>query len=540
MRSKLQRHAVISPSRWATNYRVIPTAANPKQPWSFVNFPWLKDIHDSKSEYNVVKKSAQVGVSETMLNITFFTLDIMKKNVMYILPNQRPDATDFTTRAFDPAIEASDYMRRLFTGTNNTGHKQVGMCNLYVRGSNSRAALKSVPVSGLIFDEFEEHDHELTKLAEQRNTGQEYRYDWKVSTPFVGGGPIDKLFDLSTREEFLVKCPGCNQKNPLTFEECVSIPTDDPQDSRLLETILHCPNPACLRPWSHEEKPSIMGTGEWVARNPGRLTRGFHINQLYSTQLPIHKVAKLYLESQVSDLAEQEFFNSALGMAHTPAGAKVTDEMLEPLIKNFEMVSACAPEYTVTMGVDVGRVLHVEITLWDTSASTVLDVNDGARARVIWVGEVKDFDQLDKFMNEYNVNFCIVDVAPETRIASLFAMRHYGRVRLCRYNSHATSKSLFADNEIGVSVNRTAWLDQSLGRFRNGTIYLPRNLPRDYLKHIKVPNRVPKKDTNGNPVYRYETPDGVADHYAHARNYNEIALAFVGGNKIYRNMEEAV
>lgn len=534
MRDSLQHKSVVTASRWATQYRVMPTAVCPTAKWSFYRHPWLKEIHDCTSEYMVAKKSAQMGFSEAALNKCFYTLDILKKNVMYILPNQRPDATDFTTRAFNPAIEASEYLTSKFTGTNNTGHKTLDAANLYVRGSNSRSSLKSVPVSGLIFDEFEEHDRELTKLAEQRNSGQDYRFDWKISTPTIGGKCIDLAYDSSTKEEFYFPCPGCSKHVLLDFAN-VTIPTDDPQSERVLESTLHCP--ACKRILDHREKPDAFAKGTWQASHPGRLTRGFHISQLYSTVLPVHKVAKLYLESLSDPLAEQEFHNSSLGLAHTPGGAKLDDEILGALIKGFAMSDAATTGNVITMGVDVGRVLHVEITIWDLSRTSTLDVNEGARARVIWAGEVEDFEKLAAYMVNYNVNFCVVDAMPETREATRFANRFFGRVRLCRYNANATSRSIFAsENDLFVSVNRTSWLDQSLGRFRNASIYLPNNLPRDYLRHMKAPARVPKKDKNGNTVYRYEVPDSSQDHFAHARNYSEIALAFVGGAKVHKDL----
>ncbi len=51
----------------------------------------------------------------------------------------------------------------------------------------------------------------------------------------------------------------------------------------------------------------------------------------------------------------------------------------------------------------------------------------------------------------------------------------------------------------------------------------------DYKNHIMAQVRIPKKDANGNPITRYETPGNRADHYGHARNYAEIALPFAAG-----------
>ena len=52
---------------------------------------------DSDAELNVGMKAAQIGYSEAVLNRTFFTLDVKKQDVLYVLPSQTPDASDFSS-----------------------------------------------------------------------------------------------------------------------------------------------------------------------------------------------------------------------------------------------------------------------------------------------------------------------------------------------------------------------------------------------------------------------------------------------------------
>lgn len=516
-------------ARWACNYRVMPEGNDFAGKWSFENFMWLKAMHEAQGEFFVGQKSAQMGYSETMLNIAFFNLDIMKRNVLYVLPNQRPDAADFTTRAFNPAIETSEHLKGIFSSTNNVGHKMVGTANLFIRGSNARAGLKSVPASCLIFDEYEEHEHENTKLAEERSSGQAYRVSWKISTPSVPEAGINELFERSTQDHFFFPCPSCSRMIELKFpDSLVMYDSKGPDDPEIYRTHLQCYE--CKAHLPHQGKKAMFAKGKQVSKYPGSIIRGFHINQLYSPVLEPYNIARLYLLAHKSELAEQEFYNSKLGLPHLVAGAQITNEMIAELTKGFAMQPAANPGYMVTMGVDVGRRLHVTLVLWDLSEANPIDVNSKARGKLIFAGEVDDFDQLDPYMDDFNVNFAVIDAMPETRLATQFANRYFGRVRICRYNQNATARSLFADKEgIHVSVNRTAWLDQSMGRFRNKSILLPNNLPRDFNSHIKAIVRAPQKDTHGNLVYRYITKGSAADHYAHSLNYAEIALPFATG-----------
>jgi hypothetical protein len=49
-----------------------------------------------------------------------------------------------------------------------------------------------------------------------------------------------------------------------------------------------------------------------------------------------------------------------------------------------------------------------------------------------------------------------------------------------------------------------------------------------------------RKDKDGNPVGSYAKGEGVDDHFAHARNYSEIALAICVGSGASENIRNIV
>ena len=71
-------------------------------------------------------------------------------------------------------------------------------------------------------------------------------------------------------------------------------------------------------------------------------------------------------------------------------------------------------------------------------------------------------------------------------------------------------------------VDRTNWLDISLGRFYSGKIEIPMDLPRGFAEHIKNLVRIYQEDKDGNPIAVYKNYG--PDHYGHALNYAEMAL----------------
>ena len=78
------------------------------------------------------------------------------------------------------------------------------------------------------------------------------------------------------------------------------------------------------------------------------------------------------------------------------------------------------------------------------------------------------------------------------------------------------------EDEHLVSVNRTFWLDTSLGRIRSKRAKLPKDTPEDYRTHLKNLVKRYREDNDGGDVSVYIKTG--PDHFAHARNYNEIAL----------------
>jgi hypothetical protein len=181
------------------------------------------------------------------------------------------------------------------------------------------------------------------------------------------------------------------------------------------------------------------------------------------------------------------------------------------------------------MGIDVGNALHYEIDEWLIPATRIaaIDINQASKCRVLRADAVYGqdaFGVVAQLMDDFRVNFAVIDAQPERRMALSFANSRYGRIKLCSYEQGIEGKSIHvAADEPRLRVDRTSWLDLSLGRFKSGTIRFPADVHPDYGDHIKAQVAITKKDRNGNPTRAYITPSGQ-DHFGHARNYAEIAL----------------
>jgi hypothetical protein len=524
--SGLLRRSVQQCSSWAERYRVMGKPI--PGPWTFKYHPWTREMHDSLAYKNVGMKSAQAGYTEVCLNRTFFTIDVKRIDCLYVLPNKTPDASDFSSARFDAALELSPHLQSLFSDVRNVGHKRAGSTNLYVRGSRSRGGLKSIPTGFMVLDEFDEMDQEQVALALERMSGQFEKQVWEVSTPSIPNWGIHKEYLLTTQEHFFFKCPHCSRRTELTFPESFVCTAESLTDPKIHESYVRCKE--CHHAIDHDGKWSILQHGIWeptFKTDPD--VRGFHVNQLYSSTVKPVELARAWLKSQLDPAEEQEFFNSKLGMPHTVAGAQVTDENLNNCIRDYRQLETATLGKVYTMGVDVGSWLHVVIVEWQLPEQLCADINTHSVPRVVKITKLRNFEDLDKLMSDFQIRACVIDMFPERRKAKEFADRFYGFIKLCYYGRGVTTRGINTKTEGDeltvdhqVTVDRTSWLDLTLGRVIKGSVLLPKDLPEEYKENLKNQVRKPDKDANGNPIATYVSTG--PDHYGHAQNYAEIAL----------------
>ena len=225
-----------------------------------------------------------------------------------------------------------------------------------------------------------------------------------------------------------------------------------------------------------------------------------------------------------------EFQNSDLGEAFLPPGGGVSVDVLDRCREDGVEEYAGQP---CEMGVDVGFKLHVVVR----EARKRRDENEdeGRPAHLWFVAELDTFQELDGLMNRFNVERCVIDAQPETRLAREFAVRHRRRVWLARYDRREPGHERVRGRGHEASichVNRAEALDEMFERFRRRVVTLPLNARGlggrvkeglgEYYRQLLTPKRTLEQDGQGNWVARW-VDNGRADHYAHAEVYCLLA-----------------
>jgi hypothetical protein len=500
-------------------------------PWRFTYHPWLREVHDAKTQEVVILKAAQMGFTEALLNVSLYYIDIERRNVLYVLPTKTPDATDFSVSRFDTAINLNPRLHELFGQTRNVGHKRAGTANLWIRGSNSRSGLKSLPVSLMVFDEYDEMNMENMVLAEARTDGQIGELSWRVfklSTPTSPDYGVSALYEDSTQEHFFFPCPHCGKQIEFLFPESLVITSDDVNDIKIKDSHLVCLE--CKQKLEHSEKKYFLSKGVWIpTKVVNQDRRGFHISQLYSSsdKTTPWRLASAFIKSQTDNLEAQDLYNSKMGIAYVPPGHRVElSEVEEAKSRSNRLKNDPAPKNKwITMGADVGEPwIYYEVDSWSFPKLSH-DLNIAAECQVLTAGKVLSFHELGNIMKQWQVLMAIVDAQPERRLAYEFACQFNGHVKLCFYTNNISNRMInIAEGEgtYQVSVDKTSWLDVALNRFHNNSISLPKDLESEYGQHQRGLVRRYRKNNAGNTVGYYQKVG--PDHFADARCYSEIAL----------------
>ena len=530
-------------SRWAEHRRVMGAPFNGN--YGFLRHPWCREIHDSKAAWTIAMKAAQLGVTETGINRAFFTLDQSRRDVLYVLPTTL-NASDFSKARFATALKLSPYLKDLFVDTNTVGLKSTGTNVLYIRGSRGDSNLKSIPVSELVLDELDEMDTHAVWLALERLSGQIEKHILAISTPTVPKYGIHKLYLTSTQEHFCFQCPHCGRWTELVWPDCVEIIGESVNDPRCQESFLKCKE--CKHKLDHEAKPEFLAGGKWQVTEPNASaeeSRGFYINQLYSSTVTPGELVIAYHCGLGDEAANTEFHCSKLGVPFIGEGAQVTDEMIEACIKGHT-INDTRPQIggdrLITMGVDQGKIGYISVVDWLFDRHPGTDINAAAIGKLLWFGKFsgEEWGYLDELMREWQVLACVVDADPFTNDARRFAKKFHGYVWLTRYRRGRTAKEVtLSEEETGApfaTVDRTNWLSCTLGRFKSNPprILLPRDISLAYREHVKNLVRTYKKDETGNMAAEYVNTG--ADHFAHSLCYADIALSLApistGGENI--------
>ena len=371
----------LSVSEWADKYRVLSSSASAEPGfWRTSRTPYLKEIMDALSVESPVQrivfmKSSQIGGSECLNNWIGYIIDHAPAAMLAVQPTVEMQKRNSRSR-IGPLIEECPQLKtkvkdpRSRDSGNTILSKEFPGGILVMTGANSAVGLRSLPAKYLLLDEIDGYpfnvDEEGDPISIAQGRSRTYGNRRKaalVSTPTVEGkSRIAMEFDASDRRYYNVPCPRCSELIILEWNQVKWT------EGKETEAYYECQK--CNGKIKNHEKTKMLENGVWIPQNPGAeggLTRGYHINTLYSPVgwTSFGDLAMEFKKAKKSPEKLRAFINTALGETWKDKGEAPDWKRLYERREFYKTNSIQKGVLFLTAGVDVQQDrLEVEIVGW--------------------------------------------------------------------------------------------------------------------------------------------------------------------------------
>lgn len=328
---------------------------------------------DHPAETVVFMASAQVGKTEVLLNWAGWVMDLRPAPMMLVLPTVGI-AEDFSKQRVSGLIEATPSLAAKIGASRGRGasntilNKEFPGGMLLMRGANSAAGLRSVPVQYLAMDEIDGYPRDVdgegdpVKLAEARARTFARRKFFYCSTPTIKGeSRIEEAYLETDQRKCFVPCPHCGVDQVLKFSQ-LRWPKGHPEKAAYLCEGCDDLIPETAKPW-------MLKNHRWVRTNPDAPPEkvGFHINALYSPLgwFSWAEIAAEFLDSHKSSFRLRTFVNTVLGETWESKGERPDWEKIYLRRGGYERGIVPEDGLVLTAGVDVqADRLECEVVAW--------------------------------------------------------------------------------------------------------------------------------------------------------------------------------
>ena len=385
---------------------------------TFHDKPYLIELYCDAPEIDGfdAMKAVQVGWSELLVQLILERAGWGGRIAAYVLPSyQLRDR--FVKNRVNPLLERvpayTDKVPEHDPGSLKI--KRFGAGSLLFLGSNTVNDFVEFSADVLVVDEFDRCVSEHLALARDRLRASPYPQLFRIGNPTLPGTGIAALFDHSDGRRWHHRCTRCGERQPLEWATNI-VERDSsgrwvPLDVQRREA--GAVRPVCRRCRRPFER--VADGGEWVAERPSNARRGYQISRLDVLSQELRPLLHEWSEAQGDASKLEAFYRSVLGRPYEPKGMAVDREILANCTIGDPMDEGGGEslrEHTVVAGVDVGRLLHVNVSRVEYDDEREQNVR-----HCVWVGTVQTFEQLYDLLVRYCVRVCVIDSRPEVRKA---------------------------------------------------------------------------------------------------------------------------
>jgi len=443
------------------------------KPFSFKGREMMRDMYDMKFDTAVFMMGRQVGKSVTLCNDMLTDCFLIPWfNTLFVTPRMEQTAM-FSNDKLKPTIKGSPRFNKAMCDSSvmqNVFDKEfLNNSKIFLRSSFLTAdSIRGISADKSVLDEVQDIIFSNVGIIEQVLSGSEYQIRLYAGTPKTHTNTLARLYSRSTKNEYLVRCRGCNKYNCLN------------EDNVGKKGVI------CKKCGKSLGPPF---DGQWVSMNPKSTTLGFRLPQIISPTANWKRIMEIREE-----FPHYQFMNEILALPHDSGSNPITETDLmaccDPGRKNELPASGTPPAGTLVLGIDWG---HGDLSLASKKKNAPTGYTVAVLARLLSNG-VFEILWIKKFKG--------VESDPIHQIKELFILAktqktlcvgadHGGgfyhnvdlrkrlgdRPPLLEFNAHANVREKIKwDPEVDsnrVTFHRTRCMSEFFHRIKQGRLRLP-------------------------------------------------------------------
>lgn len=365
---------------------------------SFKDRAFLVAILEDRSQFQVILKAPQIGMTVLQLIKSLWWAFFEKIDIIYTLPTQQ-DVQDMAGGKINRIIAQNPIFLDWIKDHDTVEQKAVGSNIIHYRGTFTQKAATMVTSKLNIHDEKDASNPETITQYETRLQAEPDGMIWVYSHPSVVGAGVDIEWAKSDQKEWFVKCsnPECKEQQFLEWPYSI-----DPE--RKCYQCKYC----FTEITDQQRREGYNGIHSWKKLVPEAEWSGYHISQLMCPWIPASKILRDFKEKDT-----QYFYNFVLALAYADSKSKVTLETIKNLLSEDTQ-----REGRMVFGVDTG--IKIRWTCGDKRG-----LKD--------IGEVDSYEDLQREVNKYEDWVMVIDQGGDIIGSRQFAENNPGRIFLCYF-----------------------------------------------------------------------------------------------------------
>jgi len=456
--------------------------------------PYLVKLYNDLSPEQVYMKASQVGATAMFMNKMIYMSLKQGLTIIFTLPTSG-DAGELSASRFNPSMRFSEIGTFFNADIDNVKIKQINNSYIYFRGTwNERQAI-SIPADLNIHDELNFSRPDIIGIFQPRLGASNFKGTWLASTPTMTKFLIDKEFENSNKQFWMIPCPKCKKEQHIIFENI-----------KKLDGIYKYCCKFCGAEITEDDKLK----GRWLETKKHK-RNGYFMNRLLvygeTAQVVYDKYEKAKEKNKLNI-----FYNFVLGLPYVEETSRVLnwDIFAIKCAKDYDLITAS--KNSTIMGVDQGDNLH--ITIADTKNIR----------KIIYLEMANNFERVEQLIRLFNVGVAVIDALPNKHSARKVRDKFPGKVFLNYYND-SIKKDWQQGNEVWEIVsNRTTMLDITAYEKMDGKCEIPKlNIPivKEFVTQSCNMVREIVEDKHG--IKKVVWNDVGADHWRHSDLYCYLA-----------------